>query len=133
MPFVKQFLILNRPLSPHLTIYTSEVTSLYSIWHRLSGIVFISLLSFFFFYLKIMTICSIKYPFSSIICFSLLIQNILIINLTFIFLYHFFNGLRHIGWDLGYNLFIINIMKTAYWCYICLFFYSFFLFLKIIF
>lgn len=28
----------NKPLTPHLTIYKTESSSLYSIWHRITGI-----------------------------------------------------------------------------------------------
>lgn len=30
--------IRNKPLTPHLTIYKTENSSLYSIWHRITGV-----------------------------------------------------------------------------------------------
>jgi|GEM_PF-2812664 len=29
---------INRPISPHLTIYNTQKSSLFSIWHRISGV-----------------------------------------------------------------------------------------------
>lgn len=38
---------LNRPMSPHLTIYSPQLTSMLSITHRTTGICLISFLSLF--------------------------------------------------------------------------------------
>nr|YP_009445894.1 succinate dehydrogenase cytochrome B560 subunit [Betaphycus gelatinus]ATX68835.1 succinate dehydrogenase cytochrome B560 subunit [Betaphycus gelatinus] len=92
----------NRPISPHLLIYRPQSSSLGSIWHRITGISLLLILSFF--------IIELKFVLNSNF-FTKLIYNsydyfwiFLYISLLFIFLYHAFNGLRHILWDFGFLL-----------------------------
>lgn len=100
-------LLINRPLTPHLTVYSNQITSNYSIWHRITGIILISILltyinflkiSFFLFCLKIINL-------------NLLvsIKNILIVNILIIFMYHVLSGLKHIKWDLNYGIYLNKI------------------------
>lgn len=119
----------NKPLSPHLTIYAPQLTSIFSIWHRITGILLVLTLNYILFLLKLI----IYFPFS--IEFNLFLDqqlnipiwiiNSLFINLSFFFFYHFLNGIRHIVWDLGFLLSIKTIYKMAK-------FISFILFLFII-
>nr|YP_009317564.1 succinate:cytochrome c oxidoreductase subunit 3 [Gelidium sinicola]YP_009559268.1 succinate:cytochrome c oxidoreductase subunit 3 [Gelidium coulteri]AOX49016.1 succinate:cytochrome c oxidoreductase subunit 3 [Gelidium sinicola]QBA96115.1 succinate:cytochrome c oxidoreductase subunit 3 [Gelidium coulteri] len=110
---LQYFLSLNRPLSPHLTIYTPQSSSLSSIWHRLSGIFMVVLL--------ILELNFIKSAFSCepqkwvLIVESVLIyevkKSVLILS-TSIFLYHLMSGLRYLIWDLG--LFLYQYFSTVF-------------------
>lgn len=97
---------LNRPLSPHLTIYKPQFTSIFSIFHRISGAslaIFIIITTLFFqmcelnlclysFYLLVFYLTT--YPFYWIIVTA--------IYFVFISLcYHMSNGIRHLLWDCG--------------------------------
>nr|AVK39582.1 succinate:cytochrome c oxidoreductase subunit 3 [Sheathia arcuata] len=93
--------IFNRPLSPHITIYSPQLSSLLSIWHRISGIFLTVTLFLILYLLKFSTL-----QISSIINFHLFTSYYLFFYLLYlliclIFLYHFINGFRHILWDFG--------------------------------
>ncbi len=103
----------NRPISPHLSIYRPQITSILSISHRISGvfqslgllIIFLLLLSLFF------GETTHKY-------YMLVIESYL--GRLFIFLYllslcyHMLNGVRHILWDLGFCFDIKNVYYSGY-------------------
>nr|AYR06694.1 succinate:cytochrome c oxidoreductase subunit 3 [Rhodogorgon sp.] len=109
--------IRSRPLSPHLTIYKPQITSVFSIWHRITGILLTLIMNYILILLKL----SIYFPFD--MEFNLFLNhqlnfpdwiiNTLILNLLIFFLFHFLNGIRHIIWDLGFILSIKMIYRTA--------------------
>lgn len=107
----------NRPLAPHLTIYTPQITSIVSIFHRISGSVlalsFISVV--FFIYLDLSF--SEFYVFYNVGFLSqIYLHLVLIIISNFIFMlicFHFFNGVRHLVWDLAIGLDNKNISITG--------------------
>ena len=94
----------NRPLTPHLTIYSSELTSIYSILHRITALsLIISIiigLSFFRFTIYLPG----KFELNFILSNLLWLKNTLFLILTIFFLYHMLNGIRHVIWDLGFIL-----------------------------
>ena len=103
----------NRHISPHLSIYRPQITSILSISHRISGvfqslgllIIFLLLLSLF------IGETTHKY-------YMLVIESYL--GRLFIFLYllslcyHMLNGVRHILWDLGFCFDIKNVYYSGY-------------------
>nr|YP_009317495.1 succinate:cytochrome c oxidoreductase subunit 3 [Gelidium galapagense]AOX48947.1 succinate:cytochrome c oxidoreductase subunit 3 [Gelidium galapagense] len=96
------FLSLNRPLSPHLTIYTPQSSSLSSIWHRLSGIIMVALLILELNFVKSTFSCE-PQKWVFILEYVLLYEvkkNLLVLSAS-IFLYHLLSGLRYVIWDLG--------------------------------
>lgn len=97
--------IQNRPLSPHLTIYKPQISSVLSILHRFSG---------FFLYIGLLVlswyiICSIfaqnivALSYLNIISFSFksYIGKIMLFAWNLALFYHFYNGIRHLFWDIG--------------------------------
>ncbi|MBM5783210.1 MAG: succinate dehydrogenase, cytochrome b556 subunit [Pelagibacterales bacterium] len=95
------------PTSPHLQIYRWNVSSITSIFHRLTGVIL---------YFSIVTICwyLVFYTYQMNVteqneesCDCLikgLMGYILWIagcGITFALYYHFCNGIRHLFWDLG--------------------------------
>nr|YP_009589035.1 succinate:cytochrome c oxidoreductase subunit 3 [Corallina ferreyrae]QBL75551.1 succinate:cytochrome c oxidoreductase subunit 3 [Corallina ferreyrae] len=123
--------MVNRPLSPHLTIYTSQLTSTYSIWHRFTAIILISSLVVLLLLLKLSSSHTFNFLLNHI-NIKMWIQNAFILNLTIIFLYHLLNGLRHISWDLSFNLSIDLIYSTAKYISIIILIYLLFLIQKIV-
>ena len=92
----------KRPISPHLSIYKPQITSILSISHRISGvfqsigliIILLLLASLFLgevFYNYFMFF--IESYFGKIFIFFYMLS----------LCYHMFNGIRHILWDLGYG------------------------------
>nr|AYR06623.1 succinate:cytochrome c oxidoreductase subunit 3 [Renouxia sp.] len=109
--------IRSRPLSPHLTIYMPQLTSVFSIWHRITGVLLVLTLNYVLFLIKMI----IYFPFN--LEFNLFLDqqlnlpvwiiNALFINLSCFFLYHFLNGVRHMAWDLGFLLSIEAVHRMA--------------------
>ena len=129
MRFIK---ILNRPISPHLTIYSSQFTSVYSIWHRITGISLSLLIVFCLIFIKISSYNVYGIISNEYLTINLWIQNSIILNLLITFFYHVLNGLRHIIWDLGFNLPIKFILTSAIFIGFFLILYIFLLFYKIL-
>nr|YP_009745571.1 succinate dehydrogenase subunit 3 [Andreaea wangiana]AHG59026.1 succinate dehydrogenase subunit 3 [Andreaea rothii]QIH30015.1 succinate dehydrogenase subunit 3 [Andreaea wangiana] len=99
---------INRPLSPHLTIYKPQLTSTFSIFHRISGafsatMIFFSILSLKIGDLNLTSYYFYRYAFFSTFYFHWLILSV--VNFTLLALcYHMSNGIRHLLWDLGFFL-----------------------------
>jgi len=109
---VKMRKVLNRPLTPHLTVYSSQYTSMYSIWHRITGVTLIFLIVFYLSYLKVLSYGMLNLI-SNLFYTHLWINNAVYLNTIIFFSYHTFNGLRHITWDLGFMLPIIKVVKSS--------------------
>tara|TARA_Y100001935_G_scaffold109090_1_gene90574 strand:- start:1565 stop:1942 length:378 start_codon:yes stop_codon:yes gene_type:complete len=120
----------NRPLSPHLTIYKPQITSLMSITHRITG-VFQSI------GLLIICIFLISLLFGSQIHNTLqifvnhIVGKTFFIFYTFSLCYHLFNGIRHLAWDLGLGFNLNNVNYTGYATIILAFMLNFFIWLVV--
>lgn len=92
----------KRPLSPHLTIYKPQITSVLSITHRLTGI-FLFLGAFIFVW-ELAAAAKGGKAFECYIGFATSWVGLSIATLWIISLfYHLFNGIRHLFWDMGYG------------------------------
>ena len=102
----------NRPISPHLSIYKPQITSILSISHRMSG-VFQSLGLL----IIVLLLLSLFLGESSHEFFMLFINSL--IGKAFLFFYvlslcyHLFNGIRHIIWDIGFGFEIKNVYYSG--------------------
>lgn len=88
----------KRPLSPHLTIYKPQITSVLSITHRLTGIALFAgvLLLAWWVVLRVYGCQSCLSTFTS----NQIVGYILIL-FSLAFYYHLLNGIRHLFWDAG--------------------------------
>lgn len=104
----------NRSLSPHLNTYKPQITSIVSIFHRISGSV-----------LAIILLCTSTCVdlFNFIVCFNtgLIFYNYLfamfciILNISLVtFTFHLANGFRHLLWDLCIGLNLNDLSITAF-------------------
>lgn len=110
---MKSTKIYSRPLSPHLSVYSSQLTSLFSIWHRITGVGLIICTFIFILFLKVLNY---KIFFTIDIFFlevPLWLKNTLFLLIILFLNYHSVNGVRHIIWDLGYNLPIVTVERSA--------------------
>nr|NP_044796.1 succinate:ubiquinone oxidoreductase subunit 3 [Reclinomonas americana]P80481.1 RecName: Full=Succinate dehydrogenase cytochrome b560 subunit; AltName: Full=Succinate dehydrogenase, subunit III [Reclinomonas americana]AAD11911.1 succinate:ubiquinone oxidoreductase subunit 3 [Reclinomonas americana] len=109
---------INRPISPHLTIYKLQITNTLSIFHRITGGVLALTLCFFILILKMLNFHLSSYAFYSIAYTLNQYSGFLFIAISFFLLlfifYHLFAGLRHLVWDAGYALEIENVYLTGY-------------------
>lgn len=92
-----------RPISPHLMVYQPQITSVLSIYHRITGV------SLALLYLSIPILLTliqsnplsfqpgVLSQFHNFFPVFYGIYSLFLILLS----YHFFNGLRHLGWDFG--------------------------------
>jgi len=105
-----------RPLAPHLVIYKSQLTSLFSIYHRISGSVLSLFLIFgcIFLYLNFFFqnyYWFYKLPINIIFLYTAVTSILHLV--VFIIWFHVINGLRHISWDLGLLLKLRNLIVTS--------------------
>ena len=92
----------NRPLSPHLTIYRPQMSSISSILVRISGVS----LSFGFVLIVwwlLAASTNIKYFESVNSILSSWFGIIVLIGSVWALCYHSLGGIRHLIWDMGYG------------------------------
>eukprot|EP00127_Corallochytrium_limacisporum_P000860 Clim_evm3s28 gene=Clim_evmTU3s28 len=113
-PFFEKNEKLGRPMSPHLTIYSPQVTSMLSITHRLSGA-------------GMAVACSamaLGLPFSdhnlayyiAELGGSMGAGSAFALKATLAapFMYHSFNGMRHMWWDSGHGVNLPGVYSSGY-------------------
>lgn len=119
---------INRPLSPHLSIYEPQLTSTYSIFNRISGAFLTAvLLSGLLFILEIGPLC-LTFPSLYLSTFAVDFPKLTLslFNFTLLaFCYHIGNGLRHIWWDLGFPLESFRGIRISEFLMLCIAFSAF--------
>ncbi|ODN02926.1 hypothetical protein Ocin01_03744 [Orchesella cincta] len=106
---------LNRPMSPHLTIYKLQITSVLSVTHRGTGLALSGLMSGF-------AIGMLALPQSFPHYYTMLSSSptgtaVLFtakLILAWPFIYHFANGIRHLAWDLGKGFGLKELYTSGY-------------------
>jgi succinate dehydrogenase / fumarate reductase, cytochrome b subunit len=101
-----------RPISPHLSIYKPQISSVLSIGHRLSGVglfFMISALGWWF----ILWVFSKFDPIYLKIFDSSFVSFLLIVT-SYGFFYHLCTGIRHLIWDTGWG-FSIRAINYSGW------------------
>jgi succinate dehydrogenase / fumarate reductase, cytochrome b subunit len=92
----------ERPLSPHLTIYKPQLTSVLSFNHRATG-VFLSVGSVFLAWWLVAAATS-DAAFATVQWFlGSWLGLLMLLGWTFSFFFHLCNGIRHLVWDAGYG------------------------------
>lgn len=98
----------KRPLSPHLQVYKPQLTSIMSIIHRGSGVALCAGAVLIAIGLLALADGYESWTYFRAQCGSL-IGTLVIAAFSLALVYHWLNGLRHLGWDAGYGL---DIKKT---------------------
>ena len=102
----------QRPLSPHLQVYRPQVTSVLSIFHRLTGVVlaFAALLLTYW-------LASAAYGPDSFARAQAVMESwfgrLVLFGFTFSLFYHTCNGIRHLGWDMGWGFDLVKLRLTG--------------------
>ncbi|MCH2250761.1 succinate dehydrogenase, cytochrome b556 subunit [Cognatishimia sp.] len=93
----------NRPLSPHLTIYKPQLTSMSSIMVRITGIVALGA--------ALIVVAWLLAAATSASAFATVdglldsfIGDVILLGATWSIFYHMLGRLRHVLWDFGYCL-----------------------------
>lgn len=103
----------TRPLSPHLSIYRPQITSVLSITHRISGVALYAGLGLLIVFLGVVGYYPTYYA-KLHECFTSILGRTLLFGWTLAFYFHFFNGIRHLFWDMGKGFDIPSVNKTGW-------------------
>ncbi len=104
----------NRPLSPHLSIYKPEITSVLSILHRLSGLALAIGMAGLVWALAAAAFGPEAFAFVEAALGSW-VGTIILVGFTVALFYHLANGIRHLFWDagIGFELSSVNMSGWA--------------------
>lgn len=108
----------ERFYSPELNVYQSQVTSLYSVFNRVTSVVLSGFWLVLFLFIKVFKISILGYFFyylSYYVLFSFnFFINVAIAFVLFAFLFHLFVGIRHLIWDSGRLLKLDEVGYTSF-------------------
>ncbi len=90
----------SRPLSPHLSVYKPQITSVLSISHRATGALLFVALLVMSLYLLSAALGEHAYSFAQGIMLSWF-GMLVLVSYSFFLFYHMCNGIRHLVWDAG--------------------------------
>ena len=93
---------MNRPLSPHLSVYKWQVANTLSILHRATG-VFLSLGAIALAAWIVSAALGAEYYASVLALLAGPLGLLVLFGMSFSFFYHLINGIRHLFWDAGYG------------------------------
>ena len=102
----------TRPLSPHLQVYRPQMTSVMSILHRAAGVVLTTGTLIMAAWLVSLALGKEAYDVVVMVIDHPLGQFVLF-GYSVALIYHALNGVRHLGWDLGFGLTIPQVYKNG--------------------
>ena len=103
----------ERPLSPHLTIHSKVLTSLFSISHRITGIGLSLGTVFISFWIGLVAFGE-NYFFIFDYISSTILFKIILFVWTLAVSYHLFNGVRYLFWSFGLGMEINTVYFSGY-------------------
>ena len=102
----------ERPISPHLQVYKPQITSVLSIFHRITGVALT-----FGLILLVAWIFTLSLGEDYFEYFVMFIKSwfglLILFGFTFALNYHLCNGIRHLFWDAGYGYEIETVQKSG--------------------
>lgn len=102
----------ERPLSPHLTVYQPQLTSILSILHRATGALLAIGTLLVCYWLTAAASGPESYANAKAI-FSSWFGQLILFGWSWAALYHLSNGVRHLCWDLGLGLEIKTVYRSG--------------------
>lgn len=103
----------GRPLSPHLTVYRPQITSVLSIFHRASGcFMALSMVLIVWWFLAAATGSEYFELVDGLI--TSWIGGLVMIGSAAAFFYHLCNGVRHMWWDMGNGFELDQVTVSGY-------------------
>jgi len=109
---------LQRPVSPHLSIYRPQITWYASSFNRITGItVSAGLYLFGFAYLAAPTLgwhLESQSLIATVAAWSVFTKASAKFAIAMPVVFHSLNGLRHLAWDVGYGFKNITVMRTGW-------------------
>ena len=101
----------ENPLSPHIQIYSCNISSLISISHRIVGVINIFVLTLICFWIVAVFFGGTTYEIIQRLLESFF-GKFLVICITWSFSFHILSEIRHLFWDMGYG-FELKISKIT--------------------
>jgi succinate dehydrogenase / fumarate reductase cytochrome b subunit len=103
----------ERPLSPHLQVYSWQITMVMSILHRATGVA-LTVGAFGLAWWLVSMATGSETAARAMACVSSPIGMVLVFGFSLALVYHFLNGIRHLLWDAGRGYDIPSVYKTGY-------------------
>ena len=92
----------NNPLSPHIQIYSWNISSLISISHRITGIINIIALTIVCLWIGLLLLGESNYQYIKFFLQSIF-GKFIILTLVWSFTFQVLSEIRHLFWDFGYG------------------------------
>ena len=92
----------KKPLSPHIQIYSWNISSLISISHRITGVINILILALICLWIGLLLLGESNYEYIKFFLQSYF-GKFLILCLTWSFIFQILSEIRHLFWDFGYG------------------------------
>ena len=102
----------ENPLSPHIQIYSWNISSLISISHRITGVINILSLTLICLWIALLLFGAENYEYIKFFLQSFL-GKFFILGLTWSFSFQILSEIRHLFWDLGYGFELITSKITG--------------------
>ena len=103
----------ERPLSPHLDVYSWQITMVMSILHRATGVA-LSVGAFALAWWLVSLAIGGDTAQRAMECVNSPIGLVLAFGFSLCLVYHLFNGIRHLLWDTGHGYDIPTVYKSGY-------------------
>ena len=92
----------NNHLSPHIQIYSWDISSLISISHRIIGVINILVLTFVCLWISLLLLGETNYDYIKFFLQSIF-GKFTILGIIWSFSFQILSEVRHLFWDLGYG------------------------------
>lgn len=102
----------RRPMSPHLSIYKPQISSVLSIGHRISGFGLFVMLLLFGWIFTLWVFSGFDDIYKEI--FNYNIVKLLLLLTSYGYFYHLCTGIRHLFWDFGIGFSLKTIDISGY-------------------
>ena len=102
----------KNPLSPHIQIYSWNISSLISISHRIIGVINILALTLICLWIALLLLGETNYEYIQFFLQSFF-GKFLILCLTWSFIFQILSEIRHLFWDFGYGFELITTKVTG--------------------
>jgi len=101
----------ENPLSPHIQIYSWNISSLISISHRIVGVLNIQILTLVCLWITLLLLGEANYEYIKFFLQSFF-GKFLILGLTWSYSFQILSEIRHLIWDFGFG-YDLNITKIS--------------------
>ena len=103
----------KRPLSPHLQIYSKQITSVMSIFHRITGVV-LAIGSLGLLWVLVSAGMGEQAFAATQACLVSPLGRLALAAYSAALMYHLFNGIRHLAWDAGKGFDLPSVYRSGY-------------------